>query len=171
MWIFLCLSYLEFICPCVEFFSKFGKFSVFSFLSFFFFFFYFFFLGLHLWHMEVPRLGVASELQLPVFSTAQAMLDPSHVCYHSSWQCQILNPLSTARDLTPASLWLPWGYHWATVGTPDDFSLNIFSALFPFFTPSGSPIIHVLVFLKVYHISLRPSLFLKFNFLCLLWSV
>ena len=25
---------------------------------------FFFFLGMHLWHMEVPRLGVESELQL-----------------------------------------------------------------------------------------------------------
>ena len=28
------------------------------------FFFFFVFLGPHLWHMEVPRLGVESELQL-----------------------------------------------------------------------------------------------------------
>ena len=31
-----------------------------------FFFFFAFFLGSHLWHMEVPRLGVKSELQLLV---------------------------------------------------------------------------------------------------------
>ena len=35
-------------------------------------FFFFFFLGLlHLRHMEVPRLGVESELQLPVYTTAR----------------------------------------------------------------------------------------------------
>ena len=39
------------------------------------FFFLFFFLRLHLWHMEVPRLGVEPELQLP--ATATAMPDPS----------------------------------------------------------------------------------------------
>ena len=33
-------------------------------LSFFFFFFSFFFLGPHLWHLEVSRLGIKSELQL-----------------------------------------------------------------------------------------------------------
>ena len=33
-----------------------------SFLSFFFFFFFCLFLGLHLWHMEVPRLGVESAV-------------------------------------------------------------------------------------------------------------
>ena len=35
-----------------------------------------FVLGPHLWHMEVPRLGVTSELQLPAYTTATAMPDP-----------------------------------------------------------------------------------------------
>ena len=34
------------------------------------------FLGLHLRHIEVPRLGVKSELQLMAYTTATAMLDP-----------------------------------------------------------------------------------------------
>ena len=34
----------------------------------------FFFLGLHPHHMEVPRLGVKLELQLPAYATAT--LDP-----------------------------------------------------------------------------------------------
>ena len=38
---------------------------------------FFFFLGLHKWHMEVPRLGVKSELQLPAYTTATATLDLS----------------------------------------------------------------------------------------------
>ena len=52
--------------------------------------------------MEVPRLGVESELQLPAYITATAMWDLSRVCqlYHSSWQHWILNPLSEARDCT-----------------------------------------------------------------------
>ena len=33
-------------------------------------------LGLHLLHMEVPRLGVELELQLPAYTTATAMQDP-----------------------------------------------------------------------------------------------
>ena len=51
-------------------------------------------------HMEVPRLGVESELQMPAYAAATVMWDPSHICdlYHNSWQCQILNPLSKARD-------------------------------------------------------------------------
>ena len=50
--------------------------------------------------MEVPRLGVASELQLPAYTTATAMWDLSLICDlgHSSQQCMILNPRSKARD-------------------------------------------------------------------------
>ena len=64
------------------------------------FFFGLFFGGQHLQHMEVPRLGVESELQLPAYATATAMQDLSHICdlYHSSWQRRIPNPLSEARD-------------------------------------------------------------------------
>ena len=52
--------------------------------------------------MEVPSLGIESELQPSVYTTARATLDPSHVCclHHSSLQWWILNPLSEARDRT-----------------------------------------------------------------------
>ena len=52
--------------------------------------------------MEVPRLGVKSKLQLPVYATATATLDVSCICdlHQSSRQRQILNPLSEARDRT-----------------------------------------------------------------------
>ena len=40
-------------------------------------FFFFFFLGRHLLQMEVPRLGVQSELQLLGYTTATATQDPS----------------------------------------------------------------------------------------------
>ena len=60
------------------------------------------FLGPLPWHMEVPRLGVESELQLPDYTTATATQDPSRVCdvHHSSRQCWILNPMIKARDQT-----------------------------------------------------------------------
>ena len=50
--------------------------------------------------MEVPRLGVESELQLLAYVTAMATWDPSGVCNlnQSSLQWQILNPLNEARD-------------------------------------------------------------------------
>ena len=41
---------------------------------------FFFFLGPYPWHMEVPRLGVKSELEMPAYATATPMLDPSHIC-------------------------------------------------------------------------------------------
>ena len=68
----------------------------------------FIFLGPHLWYMEVPRLGVESELQLPAYATATTMQDPSHICnlHYSSWQRRILNPPSEARDWTHV-LWIP----------------------------------------------------------------
>ena len=58
------------------------------------------FLGPHLQHMEVLRLGVESELYLLAYTTTIPMQDPSRVCdlHHSSQQCPILNPLSKARD-------------------------------------------------------------------------
>ena len=52
--------------------------------------------------MEIPRLGVESELQLPANSTATATWDLSFVCnlHHSSRQRQIPDPLSEARYRT-----------------------------------------------------------------------
>ena len=45
-------------------------------------------LGPHLWHMEVPRLGVKWELQLQVDATATATQDLSQICLQ---QCQNFN--------------------------------------------------------------------------------
>ena len=56
--------------------------------------FIFCFLGTHLWHIEVHRLGIKSELQLLAYATATATHDLSCICnlYHTSQQCWILNP-------------------------------------------------------------------------------
>ena len=45
-------------------------------------------------------VGVESKLQLPVYTAATETQDPSHICDLdcSFRQCQILNPLSKARD-------------------------------------------------------------------------
>ena len=58
--------------------------------------------GPKLRHMEVPRLGVQSEVQPPAYIRATATLDLSLICnlHHSSQQYQILNPLSEARVRT-----------------------------------------------------------------------
>ena len=52
--------------------------------------------------MEVPKLGVKSELEMPAYATDTAMPDLSCICdlCCSFQQHQILNPLSEARDWT-----------------------------------------------------------------------
>ena len=79
------------------------------------------FLGPHPWHMEVSRLGVKSELQLPAYTTATATRDPSHVCDlpHNSPQHQILNPLIEVRDRTCVLMDTSWiCFHYTWVGIP-----------------------------------------------------
>ena len=78
-------------------------------LLFFFFFFFLRFSGLHLRHMEILRLGVQSELQLPAYTTT--MPDLSCVCdlHHSSRQCQILNSLREDKNET-RNLMVPSGF-------------------------------------------------------------
>ena len=74
----------------------------------YFFLFFFCFLGPNLRHMEVPRLGVISELQLPACTTATATQDLSCVCdlHHSAEQRQIPDPLSEAGShLHPRGYW------------------------------------------------------------------
>ena len=52
--------------------------------------------------MEVPRLGIELELQLPAYTTAITTWNLSLVCdlHCSLRQYQILNPLSEARHQT-----------------------------------------------------------------------
>ena len=82
--------------------TKFSK-AKFVFMVFSFFLVFFFcFLGLHPWHMEVSRLGVESELELPDYATATASQDLSCVCdlHHNSQQSQIPYPLREVRYRT-----------------------------------------------------------------------
>ena len=110
---------------CMTFSQLLGMLGIFSFLFFLFFFFCLFifvFLGLYLGRLEVPRLGVRAELQLPAYPTATAPQHPSHICnlHHSSQQCWSLNPLSEARDGTGILMDASGvHYHWATSGTPN----------------------------------------------------
>ena len=79
--------------------------------------------------MEVPRLGVKSELQLLAYTTATAMPDPTCVCdlHHSSWHHQILNPLSEGRDGT-CNLMVTSQIHFScsTTGTPKKYLRSYF---------------------------------------------
>ena len=73
--------------------------------------------------MEVPRLGVELELQLPAYTTATAMWHVNHVCnlHHSLWQCW-----SEARDWTCSLMDTSWVcFHWVTMGIPG-FLLFVF---------------------------------------------
>ena len=57
------------------------------------------FLGPYPWHREVPRLGVASEPQLPAHTSATATPDASHLCRLIELTAMLdPNPLSEARD-------------------------------------------------------------------------
>ena len=89
------------------------------------------------WLRKVSRLGVESELQLLVYTTAMAMADPSCICdlHHSSWQHWMLSPWRKAKD---------WScilmdsnqicYPWATTGTWR-LSIWIASMRFKSFSP------------------------------------
>ena len=75
-------------------------------------------------HMEVPRRGVESELQLPSDTTATATWDLSHICelHCNLCQCRILNPLREARDQTHILMGTSWfHFHYATTGAPWEF--------------------------------------------------
>ena len=50
--------------------------------------------------MEVHQLRVESELHWPAYTTAKGTPELSRICdlRHSLQQCQILKPLSEARD-------------------------------------------------------------------------
>ena len=63
---------------------------------------YFHFQSHTCWHMEVPELGVESELQLLSCATATATQDLSciHDLHCNLEQCWILNPLSETRGQT-----------------------------------------------------------------------
>ena len=82
--------------------------------------FFFVFLGPHVHQIEVSRLGLKLELQLPAYTIGTATQDPSHICnpYHASQQYWILNPLSKAKDWT--RIFMDTSrvcYHWATTET------------------------------------------------------
>ena len=89
--------------------------------------------------MEVPRLGVKSELQLPAYITATAMQDLSCVCNlnQSSPQCQISNPLSEARDLTHILMDTNQIlFQCAKTGTPTSPCFNIYINIWDYITYS-----------------------------------
>ena len=89
--------------------------------------FFFVLFGPHLQHMEVPGLGVWSELLLLAYATATATPDLSCICDlpHSSRQRWILNPLKEVRDRTRNLMVPSWiRFRCATRETPKKSFLN-----------------------------------------------
>ena len=104
---------------------------------------FWFFLGPPPWYMEVPRLGVQSELQLPAYAIATVKWDPSPICdlYHSSWQSQSLAHW-VSPGIKPASSWIPVGF---VIAEPwQELLRHIFVVLLLFLScvTSGSILLH-----------------------------
>ena len=93
--------------------------------------FFLFLSGLQARHMEVPRLGVELELQLPAYATATATPDPCRTCdlRCSLGQHWVLNPLMEARDQMHMGM--------GTSGIPNPLSHNRNSAQKVFLVPHG----------------------------------
>ena len=97
---------------------------------------YFFFSFLSLFYQghphsiwRFPGRRVESELQLLAYATATATPDLSHIwdLHHSSGQCQILNPLSDARDQTCILMDTSWiCFCSATMGIPFSLFFKIY---------------------------------------------
>ena len=84
-----------------------------------FYFLFFVFLGLHPWNMEIPRargqIGATAASLFHSHSNARSELHLN--LYHSSGQCQILNPLIEARCWTPIFMDTSRIYYsWAIMG-------------------------------------------------------
>ena len=92
---------------------------------------FFCFLGLHLQHLEVPGLGVESKLQLPAYTTATSMQDPSLIFdLHTTVHGNARSLTHWARPgIKPCVLMDTVGFltHWATMG--------ILTSLFLKFSP------------------------------------
>ena len=111
IWMYVCVHVCVCVCVCVYFFffASFRK---------------------HPWHIEVPRLGGKSELQLPNYTRAIAAWDLSRIfnLHHSSGQFQIPNPLREDKDGTHILMDTSQiRFHWTTAGIPWMYtSLKIF---------------------------------------------
>ena len=78
------------------------------------------FLGPHLEHTEVPRLGVWLEIQLLAYTTATAMWDLSRVCdlHHNAVAESPTHWASPGIEPTTSWFLAVFVNHWGTMGTP-----------------------------------------------------
>ena len=78
------------------------------------------FLGPHPWYIQVPRLGVESELQLPAYTTAKAAVQAVAATYTTAHDNAGSLILSDARDWTCILMDISWiHFPCATMGTPN----------------------------------------------------
>ena len=80
--------------------------------------FIFCFLGLHPSHVEVPRLEVESELQVPAYAIATAAQDPSHVCDLTATLWSLTHWARPGMEHTSSWILVRFITCWATMGTP-----------------------------------------------------
>ena len=105
----------------------------------------------HLWHMEILRSGVKSELKLqPMPQPQKCQIQASSVTYTAA--CSITGSLTqwAILGIEPTSSWILVGFltHWATAGTPEREKFwmphqlcdcwQLFDPLFPHFKMQGS---------------------------------
>ena len=83
--------------------------------------FLFFFLRLHLRHMEVPRVEVESELQLPAYTTVAATPDPATSVTHTT-ACSITQWARPGIEPTSSWILIRFLTHGATMTTPKRLS-------------------------------------------------
>ena len=135
---------------------------------------YFCFLGLHAWHMELPRLGVKSKLQLLAYTTAEATWDRSRICdlHHSSWNARFLTHWMRP-GMEPTSSWILVRFISAAPQRGLWFLIYLFWLLFIFLGKFPCYVVKSSLCMNHWHmgktstISLTPQVSLC---LCLLWS-
>ena len=92
------------------------------------FFFFFVFLGLHLQYMEVPRLGVKSELQPPAYTTAH-----TNTGSLTSWSKPGIEPSFSwilVRLVISEPWWELWITYFDTIFTPQQERPSNFEGIF-----------------------------------------
>ena len=133
-------KHVSFLCRGRYIINLVGILPMFYFFIFKVFYFYFFvFLGTLLWCMEVPRLGVKSELQLPATATATAMPDPSQVCDLTPYTAVPGNAGSLVDWMRQGLNSYPHGYKSGSLPLSHNGNSSLRFFILKFFFKSGPP--------------------------------
>ena len=123
----------------------------------YFFFLLLLFLGMHPWHMEIPRLGGRTGATAASLHHTHGNTDLSSVggLHHSSRQRQILHPLSRARDWTRNLMGTSQiRFRCATMGTPSKCLLLL---------PLSSPLLETLPYKRILAVHVQVNSIYSFN--------